>query len=148
TTEALADALAHLDADGRLTDGTVRTSSIGARPSVVAPHLLRIPVRRHWRWAFGGAAVAAVAVAMFFWREIRPPPSRIPQAADLAAPAATTGKFMAVLPFTVTDAAIAHVATGIGEALSAKLFQLKDVRLASGSAVERAAGLGSPENIG
>ena len=55
---------------------------------------------------------------------------------------------MAVLPFTVTDDAIAHVATGISEGLSAKLFQLKDVRLASGSAVERAAGLGSPEKIG
>ena len=121
---------------------------MGARTSDVAPPLLRLPSGRHWRWGVGGVAVAAVAVATIFWWETRIPPSRIPQAVDVAATATTTGKFMAVLPFTVTDDAIAHVATGIGEGLSAKLFQLKDVRLASGSAVERAAGLGSPEKIG
>ena len=48
-------------------------------------------------------------------------------------PSLSQGKFVAVLPFRVLgDAtALGYVADGLGEALSAKLFQLKDVRLAS-----------------
>jgi tetratricopeptide (TPR) repeat protein/TolB-like protein/predicted Ser/Thr protein kinase len=48
-------------------------------------------------------------------------------------PSLSQGKFLAVLPFRVLgDAtALGYVADGLGEALSAKLFQLKDVRLTS-----------------
>jgi tetratricopeptide (TPR) repeat protein len=55
-----------------------------------------------------------------------------------------------VLPFGVTGEAdaLAHVASGIGEALSAKLFHLKNVSLASGTAAERASKLGSLAKIG
>jgi tetratricopeptide (TPR) repeat protein/TolB-like protein len=142
TTEALAAALARLDADGRLIGGTTFTE---APRAAAAPHRL-LRVSRHHRLLLA-TVVAVAVVATALWWETRVEPSPIPQA-DAAATASTTGTFIAVLPLTVTDDAMAHVATGIGEALSAKLFQLKDVRLASGSAVERAAGLGSPEKIG
>jgi len=48
-------------------------------------------------------------------------------------PSLSQGKFVAVLPFRVLGDAtsLGYVADGLGEALSAKLFQLKDVRLAS-----------------
>jgi eukaryotic-like serine/threonine-protein kinase len=43
------------------------------------------------------------------------------------------GKYVAVLPFRVIggDTSVGYVAEGLGEALSAKLFQLKDVQVAS-----------------
>jgi eukaryotic-like serine/threonine-protein kinase len=54
-------------------------------------------------------------------------------------PPLSEGKFAAVLPFKVLgeDQSLAYVAEGLNEALSAKLFQLKDLRLASDSAVAK-----------
>jgi tetratricopeptide (TPR) repeat protein/TolB-like protein/predicted Ser/Thr protein kinase len=48
-------------------------------------------------------------------------------------PALSQGKFVAVMPFRVIGdpASLGNVAYGVGEALSAKLFQVKDVRLTS-----------------
>ena len=143
TTEALAAALANLDANGRSIDGT---SQIESWPTAAVPQLAHRSSRRQWLWAFG--VVAAVAVTATVWWETRVRPAQIPKSSDAAATATTGRKFIAVLPFTVTDDAVAPVATGIAEALSAKLFQLKDVSLAAGSAVERAAGAGSLEKVG
>ena len=51
-------------------------------------------------------------------------------------PPLSEGKFIAVLPFRVlgADNSLNYVADGLNEALSAKLFQLSDVRIASASA--------------
>jgi tetratricopeptide (TPR) repeat protein/TolB-like protein/tRNA A-37 threonylcarbamoyl transferase component Bud32 len=48
-------------------------------------------------------------------------------------PALSAGKFLAVLPFKVLgdEQTLGYVAEGLNEALSAKLFQLKDLRMAS-----------------
>jgi len=54
-------------------------------------------------------------------------------------PSIAQGKFIAVLPFRVLgdEASLGYVAEGLGEAISAKLFQLKDVRLASSAATAK-----------
>jgi serine/threonine-protein kinase len=54
-------------------------------------------------------------------------------------PPLSEGKFVAVLPFRVLGDAesLDYVAEGLNEALSAKLFQLKDLRLASDTAVAK-----------
>jgi serine/threonine protein kinase/tetratricopeptide (TPR) repeat protein/TolB-like protein len=48
-------------------------------------------------------------------------------------PPLSQGKYVAVLPFRVigSDTSVGYVAEGLGEALSAKLFQLKDVHVAA-----------------
>src|SRR5208282_3230861 len=52
-------------------------------------------------------------------------------------PPLTEGRFVAVLPFRVLgdEQSLGYVADGLNEAVSAKLFQLKDLRLASNAAV-------------
>jgi serine/threonine-protein kinase len=54
-------------------------------------------------------------------------------------PPLSEGKFIAVLPFRVLgdDQSLEHVADGLNEALSAKLFQLNDLRLASNTDVTK-----------
>jgi serine/threonine protein kinase/tetratricopeptide (TPR) repeat protein len=53
-------------------------------------------------------------------------------------PQVEQGKYVAVLPFRVIgdENALRYVADGLGEALSAKLFQVKDLHLAAASAVK------------
>ncbi len=56
------------------------------------------------------------------------------------------GKYVAVLPFRIVgdERSLRYVADGLGEALSAKLFQLQEVHVASSSAVEKIAGQDVP----
>src|SRR5262249_88995 len=51
-------------------------------------------------------------------------------------PALSQGKFVAVMPFRVLGdaASIGYIADGLGESLSAKLFQLKEVHVTSSDA--------------
>ena len=58
-----------------------------------------------------------------------------------SAPVASPQKYLALLPFRVPgdDASLKYEAEGMVEALSAKLFQLQDVHVASPTAVEAAA---------
>jgi tetratricopeptide (TPR) repeat protein len=55
-------------------------------------------------------------------------------------PALTEGKFLAVVPFRVLGdpTTLNYIADGLVEGLSAKFFQLRDVKLASAAAVEKA----------
>ena len=57
----------------------------------------------------------------------------------IASTAPSVGKYVAILPFRVMgdDASLQYTADGIVDALSAKLFQLKDVHLASPAAAAR-----------
>ena len=54
-------------------------------------------------------------------------------------PSPSEQKIVAVLPFRVLGdrGALEHIANGLSESLSAKLFQLKDVRVASNASIER-----------
>jgi serine/threonine protein kinase/tetratricopeptide (TPR) repeat protein/TolB-like protein len=54
-------------------------------------------------------------------------------------PPLSAGKYVAVLPFRVLggDDSLGYVADGLGEALTAKLFQLNDVRITSTNAAQK-----------
>ena len=147
TTQALAGALAQLGA-GEPASGGTQSAGLG---TAIHPRVARgIGRLRGWRLALVGGAVvlAAVPPILGALRWASPPPSPASESVPGAAAAAVDRKRVAVLPFTAAGSALAPVATGLGEALSAKLFQLTGVGLASG--VEEAASLesGSPERIG
>ncbi len=98
---------------------------------------------RQWPlWVGGGVVIALLTLAV--------PPVRhkifgagggsaAKPTAITGIPTIAQGKFIAVLPFRVLgdDQSLEHVAEGLSEALSAKLFQLKDLRLASDSDVSK-----------
>ena len=114
----------------------------------------RIPAtlltRGRW-WLAGGAVLALVLIALavpsvrnaIFRRQT-------PTVAGAAGvPPLTQGKYLAVLPFRVVgdEESLGYVAEGLGDALSAKLFQLKDVHVASATAVEKATKTDSLEKV-
>jgi len=101
---------------------------------------LPMPTRRGWFLA-AGALLMLVILALAL------PPARhfilgrpAGTVTPAAIPALTQGQYLAVLPFRVLGdpASLGYVADGLVEALSAKLFQLKDARVASAAAVEKA----------
>ena len=105
--------------------GKNRLYAVGGGILVLVGLFFAIPKTRHLLFpvaATGGSASTANA---------NPSASGLPSIAQ--------GKFIAVLPFRVLgdEASLGYVAEGLGEAISAKLFQLKDVRLASSSATAK-----------
>ena len=93
------------------------------------------------------AAAAILLIALFALPSVRHAilPSRSPLATASSVPPPgvpplSSGKFIAVLPLQVLGDArqLEYLAEGIQEALSAKLFQLKDVRIASADAAAKA----------
>ncbi|HYL68956.1 MAG TPA: tetratricopeptide repeat protein [Candidatus Limnocylindria bacterium] len=94
--------------------------------------------QRRWTWYVGGVALLlGLAFAI--------PPVRhlilgVKGGSGVSGiPPLSQGKFVAILPFRVLgdDQSLSYVAEGLNEALSAKLFQLKEVRLASDTAVAK-----------
>ena len=109
---------------------------------------VQIPIpefgERRWPlWVGGAVVVALLALAVPAVRhKVFGGGSAAKGAAITGIPPISEGKFIAVLPFRVLgdDQSLEHVAEGLNEALSAKLFQLKDLRLASDSDVARVSG--------
>ena len=99
---------------------------------------LPVPVGRS-RMVIAAVVLAGVVVALPVARRYVPAFSGTATESPAPAPAP---KRMAVLPFRVLgdQEALGHFAAGIEEALSAKLFQLDAVSLASAGAVQRAGG--------
>jgi len=99
------------------------------------------------RWMWITAAVMVLLLAAFVGRTLLNKPG-VPGASTQGIPPLSQGKYVAVMPLKLVgdDKALGYVADGIEEALVAKLFQLKEVRLASSSAVEEAAQKGLPLN--
>ncbi len=107
-------------------------------------------IRGKWVVAASVAAVLAIAVVAI-------PPVReralvllanvLPTRESITSPAKQ--KYLAVLPFRVTgdDPSLKITAQGVVEALSAKLFQLKDVYMASPALVEKIDPADPPEKI-
>ena len=97
--------------------------------------------RLGWKWMMAGAgAVIMLALMAFPVRNImlrRRSPAPSPSV-SVAAPA--QARYIAILPFRVLgeQASLGYISEGLVEALSAKLFQLKDLRVASAAAVEKA----------
>jgi serine/threonine-protein kinase len=94
--------------------------------------------QRRWIWVVGAVTlVVALAFAI-------PPVRHLIMGGKGGSgisgiPPLSQGKFVAILPFRVLgdDQSLSYVAEGLNEALSAKLFQLKEVRLASDTAVAK-----------
>ncbi|HEV2420281.1 MAG TPA: tetratricopeptide repeat protein [Candidatus Acidoferrales bacterium] len=98
------------------------------------------------RWWIGGAvAIALIAVAViptvrYIFRSSRSSSSAPSTVALPGVPPLSSGQFIAVLPLQVLGdpRQIGYLAEGIREALSAKLFQLKDVRITSADQAAKA----------
>src|SRR5215469_5009660 len=116
----------------------------GKRP-VMASIILQAPkppARIPWKWVAPGAAVLVAAGLLaipktrelIFHRTVTVNDSGATSGrVNTNLPSLSQGKFVAVMPFRVIgdQAALAYVADGLGEALSTKLFQLKEVHVAS-----------------
>jgi eukaryotic-like serine/threonine-protein kinase len=94
---------------------------------------------KSWMWIAG--AVFVIVLAIFAGRTLL---NRMATPAGEMAqgiPSLNKGKYVAILPLKKVgdEKALGYVADGIQEALAAKLFQLKEVHLASADAVEKAA---------
>lgn len=101
---------------------------------------LTLPARYRW-WSLAAAAMIVIVLgAGLLIPQLRNLIFRHGSASSspAGAPQIVQAKYVAVLPFRVVgdESALRYVADGLGEALSAKLFQLKDVRLAAASAVK------------
>ena len=111
------------------------TPDVPKAPEPVAVVVKAEPRRRGWLIAVGAVALAvAAAMAIPSVRNIilrRPSGGVVTVAQE---------RYMAVMPFRAEgeDAALKYQAEGVVESLSAKLFQLKNVHLASTTAVESA----------
>jgi len=98
---------------------------------------LDLPGKR-WMWISG--AVLVIALAIFAGRElVNRTGTGSSETVTQGIPSLKQGKYVAVMPLKVVgdDKALGYVAEGIEEALSAKLFQLQEVHLASSAAVEK-----------
>ena len=121
-----------------------RSPTLTVAPSTSRTVQINLPVvEKRWLFAAGGGII--VLVGLFFaipqtrhW--IFPVPTKVTSAAGTSGlPSLSQGKFLAILPFRVLgdQASLGYPAEGLVEAMSAKLFQLKDVRLASSTAAAK-----------
>jgi len=99
------------------------------------------------RWMWITAAVLVLVLAAFVGRTLLNKPG-VAGTSTQGIPPLSQGKYVAILPLKIIgdEKALGYVADGIEEALNAKLFQLKEVRMASTSAVEAAAQKDLPLN--
>jgi tetratricopeptide (TPR) repeat protein/predicted Ser/Thr protein kinase len=123
-------------------------SAAAARPATAAsgPRSVQIsinmPGRQAWMWVAGLALLVVVLLAVPAVRNrLFRPAARQNPAAVAAIPALSQGKYLAVFPLGVTgdEKSLRYVADGLVDALSAKMFQLHEVHVASSTAVEKVA---------
>jgi tetratricopeptide (TPR) repeat protein/TolB-like protein len=101
---------------------------------------IEIPEFAHRRWTWVVAAVVLVLGLAFAIPPVRHMILGVKGSTGASGiPPLSQGKFVAIMPFRVLgeDQSLSYVAEGLNEALSSKLFQLKEVRLASDSAVAK-----------
>jgi len=118
----------------------------GSRGSASGAHTVQIQIpefvaQRRWTWVVAGV------VALLLLAFAIPPVRHLVLGGGSSKTATSTsgipplsqGKFVAILPFRIPgdDQSLGYVAEGLNEALSSKLFQLKDLRLASDTAVAK-----------
>jgi eukaryotic-like serine/threonine-protein kinase len=102
---------------------------------------LNLPSQRGWMWA----AVALGVVVLFFAIPVtrhlvfRPAAESVGTETVEGIPDLSKGKYIAVLPLKVLgdEKSLGYVADGLVDALSAKMFQLQSVHVASSTAVEK-----------
>src|SRR6266849_2297828 len=121
-----------------------RSPTLTVAPSTSRTVQINLPVVEK-RWLYVAGSGIIVLVGLFFAipqtrHRIFPVPTKVTSAAGTSGlPPLSQGKFVAVLPFRVLgdQASLGYAAEGLVEAMSAKLFQLKDVRLASSTAAAK-----------
>ena len=130
-----------LDLQGQTSGATVTSVTRGATRTVQI-QIPELTGKKKWI-LIAGSALVVLVIAAFAIPSVRhmilgggaggAGSSRIS-----GIPALDQGRFVAILPFRVLgdEQALGYVAEGLNEALSAKLFQLKDLHLSSNSAVE------------
>src|SRR5208337_621173 len=99
---------------------------------------------KSWMWIAG--AVLIVVLATFAGRTLLNRSGTSSGEMARGIPSLKQGKYVAILPLKKIgdEKALGYVADGIQEALAAKLFQLKEIHLASSDAVEKAAARNLP----
>ena len=107
---------------------------------------LNLPSQRGWVWVASILALIAIFFAIPFTRHLVFHPNSQVASQSLTQqvegiPDPSKGKFLAVMPLKVLgdEKSLRYVSDGLVDALSAKLFQLKEVHVASSSAVEKVA---------
>ncbi len=92
------------------------------------------------RWMWIAAAVLVIVMAGVVGRTLLNKPTQGQYAAK-GIPPLNQGKYVAIMPLKLVgdEKALGYVADGIEEALTAKLFQVKEVRLSSSSSVDAVA---------
>jgi serine/threonine protein kinase/tetratricopeptide (TPR) repeat protein len=121
-------------------DAAPPDTSVPATPPPAAPRWKKPAV-----WAAAAAIVLAAAISVGV-----PKFRQSLFGSKTASTGATTGaKYVAVLPFRVNgdDASLQYTADGIVDALSAKLFQLKEVHLASPAAAAKVSSKDPPDQV-
>jgi serine/threonine protein kinase/tetratricopeptide (TPR) repeat protein len=115
-------------------------SQMAASPSRSVQISLTMPQRRGWI-LIAAVAVIGLVLAIPTTRNLIFHTAPKSETTNPGVPDLAKGKYVAVLPFRVLgdEHSLRYVADGLGEALSAKLFQLQEVHVASSSAVEKAA---------
>src|SRR5882672_9852699 len=119
-------------------------ADIDANRSPSIPHGVRFRVPSGaGRWLIAGGAGLVLGATIFLAVPVTRHlvfRSSAGEPVNPGLPPLSEGKFIAVLPFRVlgADNSLNYVADGLNEALSAKLFQLSDVRIASASAASKA----------
>jgi len=98
---------------------------------------LPVPAEIHWSWMAGAAVlvllIAAFAIAPVRRLILRQPPPHVATSAVTGVPPLSQGRYLAVLPLRVLggDASLNYIAEGLADGLSARLFQIRDLHLAS-----------------
>jgi eukaryotic-like serine/threonine-protein kinase len=94
---------------------------------------------KSWMWIAG--AVLVIVLATFAGRTLLSHPGTASSETPQGIPSLKQGKYVAILPLKKVgdEKALGYVADGIEEALAAKLFQLKEVHLASSDSVDKVA---------
>jgi eukaryotic-like serine/threonine-protein kinase len=123
---------------------------VGPTPSRSVQISLPVLTRSGWKLAAGTVlALIAIALAIPSVRHAIFRPSRATVTGAASIPPFTQGKYVAILPFRVLgdQESLGYIAEGLSESLSAKLFQLKGVHVASSTAAEKAREKDPPEKI-
>jgi serine/threonine protein kinase/tetratricopeptide (TPR) repeat protein len=107
---------------------------------------VNLPSQRAWTWAALALAVVVLFFAIPATRHLvfRPAVETSTQVEGI--PELSKGKFLAVLPLKVLgdEKSLRYVADGLVDALSAKMFQLQAVHVASSAAIEKATAKDQP----
>ena len=120
--------------------------------------IIQIPefANRKWVWVVAGiVAVLLLALAIPPVRHLIPGLGATGKgltgsSSTAGIPPIESGKFIAVLPFRVLgdEQSLGYVAEGLNEGITAKLFQIKDLKLASDSSMTKISPKDSLEKIG